>query len=259
MKAWIRGTWVLAAKDLRNLFLSPLFYVVTGLCTIVWTLVYFLSLQEFASQATMSQFGGPQGGPNLHFVVFAKHVSIVNLVMIFAVSALSMRLFTEEKRSGTMPLLLTSPVSATQITLGKFKAGVAAAWALLAISAVYPVSLAVYSSIEWGPLATSYIGLMLVVACYVGVGMFASSLTDNTVVSVIMALILNVLLWFVGALSEAAPGGAANAVFEHLNFGAHFVNFIKGSLSVASIVFFASVMALAVFLTHRVVESARWR
>lgn len=255
----MREIAVLAGKDLRNLFLSPLFYSIAGLCTIAWTLVYFLGLQDFAQVSAMSAMQGQGEGASLHFVVFARHISLVNLVMIFAVSAMSMRLFTEEKRGGTMALLLTSPVTATQITLGKFLAGLLGAWALIAVSFLYPLSLRVFTPVDWGPLLASYIGLLLVVGCYVAVGMFASSLTESPVLSVVMSLIFNVLLWFVGALSDASQEPVLTKVFEHLNLGTHFVNFIKGSISISSLTFFISVIALMTFLTQRVVESNRWR
>ena len=95
--------------------------------------------------------------------------------------------------------------------------------------------------------------------CYVAIGMLASSLTESTVLSVVMALIFNVLLWFVGALSEATQDPAVNRIFEHLNVGSHFVNFIKGTISISSLTFLMSVIVLMTFLTQRVVESNRWR
>ena len=255
----MREILVIAGKDLRNLFMSPLFYVVAGLCTVVWTLVYFLGLQEFANASQLNAVQGGAETASIHFVVFARHISLVNLVMIFSVSAMSVRMFTEEKKNQTMALLLTSPVSATQITLGKFLAGLIGAWALVAVSFFYPASIRVFTSFDWAPLIASYIGLMLIVGCYVAIGMFASSLTESTVLAVIMSLIFNVMLWFIGALSEASQDPILSKAFEHLNVGSHFMGFIKGSVSLAGIVFFLSVMALMTFLTQRVVESNRWR
>lgn len=256
----MRGVWVIAAKDLRNMFLSPLFYGIAGLCTIAWTLVYFLGLQEFAQQSAMSAMqGGPEGGPNIHFVVFARHISLVNLMLIFSISAVSMRLFTEEKRNQTMTLLLTSPVTSTEITVGKLVAGILSAWALVAVSFLYPLSLRVFAQFEWGPLMASYIGLFLISAAYVAIGMFASSLTESTVLSVVMALIFNVLLWFVGALSDAQLDSPMSDIVAQLNVATHFVNFIKGSVSISAIAMFLSVIVLMTFLTQRVIESNRWR
>lgn len=255
----MRGIFVIAGKDLRNLFLSPLFYGIAGLCSIAWTLVYFLGLKDFAQASMMSAMQGGGEGASLHFVVFARHISLVNLVMIFAVSAMSIRLFTEERRAQTMALLLTSPVTATQITLGKFLAGLLGAWALVGVSFLYPLSLRIFAEFDWGPLIASYIGLMLITGCYVAVGMFASCLTENAVMSVVMSLIFNVMLWFIGALSDASQEPALTKLFEHLNVGAHFIGFIKGGISVASVTFFVSVIVLMAFLTQRVVESNRWR
>ena len=153
----MRGAFVIAGKDLRNLFFSPLFFILSGLCTVAWTFLFMFSVSDFASQAqgVMRQMG-PEGeaGPNLHFMVFARHISLVNLLMIFAVAALSMRLFTEEKKNRTYDLLLTAPVTATEITIGKLIAGVLGAWGLLALSALYPLSLAFFADIQWGPLVS---------------------------------------------------------------------------------------------------------
>ncbi len=255
----MRGIFVIAGKDLRNLFMSPLFYGIAGLCSIAWTLVYFLGLEDFAQASMMNSMQGGAEGASLHFVVFARHISLVNLVMIFAVSAMSIRLFTEERRAQTMALLLTSPVTATEITLGKFLAGLLGAWALVGVSFLYPLSLRLFAEFDWGPLIASYIGLLLITGCYVAVGMFASCLTENAVFSVVMSLIFNVMLWFIGALSDASQEPALAKLFEHLNVGAHFIGFIKGGISVASVTFFVSVIVLMAFLTQRVVESNRWR
>jgi ABC-2 type transport system permease protein len=256
----MKGLWVIAGKDLRNLFLSPLFWILAGLCSMAWSFLFIFSIQEFATQSMLNVMqGGAEGGQNIHFSVFARHISLVNLVLIFAISAMTMRLFTEEKRNRTFDLLLTSPVTATQIVLGKLVAGVLTAWALVLISALYPLSIAMFAKLDWGPLVSSYLGVMLLAASYVAIGMFASSLTQSNVVAVLLALILNVMLWFVGAAADVSDNPATRQIFEHLNVGTHFVNFIKGSVSISGIVFFLSVIFLNSFLTQRVIESNRWR
>jgi ABC-2 type transport system permease protein len=252
----MRGAWIIAGKDLRNIFLSPLFYVIAGICCLAWTILFIVAVAGFLQPQMMMMSGE---GMNLHFTVFAKHISLVNLVMIFAVAAISMRLFPEEKRQRTFDLLLTSPVTATDITVGKLIAGTLTAWALVAVSFLYPLSLAIWGQLDWGPLACSYIGLMLLVAVYVAIDMFTSSLTESTVLAVIMALIANVLLWFFGAAAESADGPVQKAIFDHLNVSTHYVNFLKGNFSISGVVYFASVVFFFSFLTQRVVESTRWR
>lgn len=257
----MKGALVIAGKDLRGLFWSPLFWIMAGLCSVIWAFLYQASLFDFANQSRMMMMSGHggEGGPSLHYVVFARHISITNLIMIFAIAPLTMRLFTEEKRNRSFDLLLTSPVSASEIVVGKLLAGLAAGWGLVAVSALYPVSLSFFSKIDWGPLAAAYLGLMLVVACYVAIGMFASSLTESAVLAVVMSLIFSVLLWFLGVLSESSSNPQFAPLFEHLNVGTHFVGFIKGNVSIASAVFMLSVVFFYSFLTQRVVESARWR
>lgn len=257
----MRGALVIAGKDLRNMFLSPLFYVLAGICTAVWAFLYAFAVRSFIFQSRFSQFqpGQDQEGLSLHFTVIVRHISLVNLVMIFAVSALTMRLFTEEKRNRTFDLLLTAPVSATGITLGKLLAGLGTAWALVGLSLLYPLSLAIFSGLEWGPLISSYLGLSLLVGVYVSIGMFASSLTQSAVLAVIMASIFNIMVWFIGAAADASNDPAQKAVLEHLNVSTHFFNFIKGNVSIAGFVFFTSLIFMFSFLTQRVVESSRWR
>jgi len=259
---YLRGISAIAGKDLRSVFFSPLFYVIAGLCSLVWSIMYAIALTEFAqtSLMMMMQSRGEGQGPSLHFEVFARHISLVNFLMILAVAAMTMRLFAEEKKQRTFDLLLTSPVTATQIVMGKFLAGLLSAWALVALSAIYPLVLTPFTSMAWGPLASAYIGVLLLVGCYVAVGMFASSLTESAVLAVVMSLIFSVGLWFVGAGAEAfSDQPTLSKVFEHLSIGQHFVGFIRGGFSVASLVFFVSVIFLYGFLTQRVVESARWR
>ncbi len=257
----MKGALTIAGKDLRGLFFSPVFYIVAGICTLSWTLMFIFSVRDFTNQSMMQmmQARGGTDGVNLHYAVFARHISLVNLVMIFAVSSLTMRLFTEEKRQRTYDLLLTSPVTATEIMFGKLIAGVLTAWALVAVSFLYPLSLAPFTTIEWGPLFSSYVGLLLISATYVAIGMFTSCLTQNSAVAVLMALVCNVMFWFIGVAGDASDDPTVQAVFSQMNVGQHFVTFIKGQMSLSSLTFLVSVIFLASFFTQRVIESSRWR
>lgn len=257
----MNGALVIAGKDLRNFFLSPLFYVVGGVCSVIWWVFFALGLRNFITQSAMQMFQnrGGEGGLPLHFAVVYGFVSMVNLIMILAVSAVTMRLFTEEKRNRTFDLLLTAPVTSTEIVVGKLIAGVLTIWALVAIASIYPLSLFAYGSIDWGPMLSSLIGLLLLCAGYVSVGMFASSLTSSAVVAIILALIMEMSLWFVGAVAEGASDPTSRSVIEHLSVGEHFSDFMKGNPSLAGFVYFASLIFLFAFLTRQVVESARWR
>ena len=257
----MKEIWIIAKKDIKSLLASPLFYVITGFCTLFWSGKFIKDVGEFSQASMMSSFQGGEGagGPNIMYQVFASHLSFVNFILILAVAGFTMRLFSEEMRNRTFDLLLTSPVSSTQITLGKFVGGLVVAWTMVAIAALYPILLAPIASFDWGPLASAFLGLFLTVGCYVAVGTMMSSFTEHPVLAVIFALIGNVMLWFVGLFLEGSEGPFWTAVKEQMTLGNHFGNFIKGGINLSSIVYFISVMFICVFITQRVVESHRWR
>lgn len=259
----MRAAFVIAEKDLKTYFQSPLFYAVAGVCAIIWSLIFGLGLFQF-QDASMNQMiqaaqDGSAEGINFHRTVIGFFASTVNLVMLIASAALSMRLLAEEKRQRTFDLLLTSPVTATDIAVGKWIAGTVASWALLAVSLIYPLSVLFFAKLEWGPLAATYFGLMLITGVYVAVGLFASSLTESPVLAVIMAILFNFMLFFVSSPANMADGPTAKAVFEQMNINAHLNTMIFGGVAFSSLAYLASLIFLFTLLTQRVVESARWR
>lgn len=257
----MKEIWIIARKDIRSMLVSPLFYIITGFCTFFWSLKFIKDVGDFAQASMFSSMQGADaaGGPNIMYQVFASHLSFVNFILILAVAGFTMRLFSEEMRSRTFDLLLTSPVTSTQITLGKFLGGLVVAWTMVAIAALYPISLIPMATFDWGPLIAAFLGLFLTVGCYVAVGTMMSSFTEHPVLAVIFGLIGNVMLWFVGLFLEGSEGPFWTAVKDQMTLGNHFSNFIKGSINLSSLVYFVSVMFICVFITQRVVESHRWR
>lgn len=256
----MRAILTLAAKDLRNLLTSPMFYGIAGLCSVLWSYSYIRALFTFAERSRLFAQQGMEGGPSLQRDVFLMHISQINLLFVFLVPALTMRLLAEEKRLRTYDLLLTSPVSATQIALGKFLGGFAAVAVLALISFLYPLGTRLVAEYPMAPLLSAYAGVLLVSASYVAVGLFASSLTESVMLSVIMGLIFNIFLWFISQGIAGSDGWPTlTAVLEYVALGQHFLNFIMGAVKLNSLVFFFSLITLFVFLTQRVIESSRWR
>lgn len=254
----MRAVLTLAGKDLRNLLTSPLFYVISALCTILWSYSYLRNLLMFAERSRVYMQPGMDTGMSLQRDVFLMHISQINLLYVFVVPALTMRLLAEEKRFRTYDLLLTSPVSATQIALGKFVAGLGAVSALTFISFLYPLATRAVAEFPVAPLLSAYLGVILVSGAYVAVGLFASSLTESIMLSVVMGLIFNILLWFVSQ-GAGEGGGWVSSVLEYMALGQHFLGFIMGAVKLNSLVFLVSIIGLFVFLTQRVIESSRWR
>lgn len=258
-----KGFWAIAVKDLRGYFMSPLIYVIGGVCAVLWSLVFGIGVDQFVGASVSQMIQAMQGDAsqtlNLHRMLIAYHVSVANLVMVIACSALSMKLLSEEKKQRTFDLLLTSPVTATDIAVGKLLAGTLAAWALCFLNMAYPLSLLIFSKLEWGPLASAYLGLILLSCVYVSIGLFASSLTESSVLAVIIAILGNFMLFFISSPAQSVESQFAKAVFEQLNVGNHLQEFVGATVSLSGLAFFFSVIALFTLLTQRVIESARWR
>lgn len=253
----MRGIMTIAGKDLRNILRSPMFFVISGLCTLLWSYTYMRLLLTFAERSRAFGQPGMDSGMNLQQAVFLPHISQINLIYVFVVPALTMRLLAEEKRLRTYDLLLTSPVTATEIALGKFLAGFGAVAVLTGVSFLYPLATRLVGDFPMGPLLSAYTGVLLVAGVYVAVGLFASSLTESVMLSVVLGLIFNILLWFLA--QGAGENSLVSQVLEYMSLGQHFMDFIMGAVKLNSLVFFLSLIGLFVFLTQRVVESSRWR
>lgn len=255
----MRGAMTIAWRDFKTLVTSPMFMVIGGVCAVTWSYIFIRALIDFSQRTQIMQMQGHPEGMNIFYNLFFPHISVVHLVMIFAVPVLTMRLLSEEKKLRTFDLLLTSPITSTDIAVGKFLAGFGAAIVLALISLLYPVMAGTVAEFNWGPLVTAYAGLILVLGVYVAVGLFASSLTESAMLSVILALVINLTFWFVGQNSDAASSETAFSIMSHMSLSLNFAAFLKGMLKVSAVVFFLSIIAFFVFLAERVVESSRWR
>ncbi len=247
------GTLTIAWKDFKSLVNSPLFFFLAGACCAIWSINFLNLLGDFAQR---QMFGAES---SIHFTVFLSHLSTVNIILLFAIPALTMKLLAEEKKMRTYDLLLTAPITATDIVMGKFLAGYGAALLLLTISFLYPLATSLVSDFHFGPLLTSYFGLSLLLAIYVSVGLFSSSLTQSVMFSVILGVIFILGLWFMSQGINVSDNPTVQTLMQHISLGEQFSGFIRGSLRVSSVVFFVSTAVLFVFLTQRVVESSRWR
>ena len=179
------------------------------------------------------------------------------LILLFAV-VLTMRLVAEEKKTGTWELLLTAPIRDAEIILGKFLASLAILIGMLVLTLYYPILLLVFGDPDLGPMGTSYLGLLLLGSACLAIGIFASTLTSNQIVSAVVAGGLLFGLWFLGAASELAPG-ALGEVLSYLSLSRHFPDFMRGIVDTKDIVYYLSVTVLFLYLATGSIETGRWR
>jgi ABC-2 type transport system permease protein len=196
---------------------------------------------------------------NLNEIVFRPVFYNMAVVLLLVVPILTMRLFAEEKKLKTMELLMTSPVTVTDIVMGKFFAAFAVFAGLLALTAVGPLALAPFAPFRWEPILTAYLGVLLMGGLFLSAGILASSLTENQIIAVILSFGVLLLFWLFAWAGQVFAESVFGKVLTYLSPLDHFDHMVKGLVTTSDLVYFAAGIVFALFLTHRVVESQRWR
>jgi ABC-2 type transport system permease protein len=182
----------------------------------------------------------------------------MSVVLLFFIPMLTMRLFAEEKKSGTIELLLSYPVRDGEVLAGKFLAAQALFAVLLVLTLLYPAIVGYFTRLEWGPILTGYLGLLLTGATFLAIGILVSSLTENQIVAGFATFGVLLAFWIIGWGAEAA-GGNFRTVLQYLSITDHMDGFTRGIIDTKDLVYYASAIALALFLTLRSLDSKRWR
>ncbi len=257
----MKGMRVIAAKELRGFLFSPTFYVMLFLITIILSYLYPIQLNIFSQLSSnyVMQQGIPPQQLNIHYGVFLRHLSYLNLLLIFIVPALTMKLLSEEKKLRTFDLLLTSPVTSKDIVIGKYLAALGAIFGIMFVAFLYPLLTAFFANIQWAPLIISFLGIFLIGAVYASMDLFCSSLTENALIAYVMSVIFNVAIWFIGMSVEVTDSQLVRQILEHVSLNTHLSSLVEGTVRSNGIVFLGSLIFFFVFLAERMVESTRWR
>jgi ABC-2 type transport system permease protein len=257
----VKNILAIAAKDIRSQFVSPIAYVVlTGFLLLGgWFFFNLLARFNFLLQLYLS-FRNPDAMQklNLNEFVISPLLHNLSVILVILVPVITMRSFAEEKRSGTYELLMTSPLTITQIVLGKFLGAFVFILVMVVLTGVYPLILVLYGNPEAGTILSGYLGLLLLATAFVSVGLLTSSLTENQIIAAVSCLVALLLLYVISWPAETA-GSTMGAVLKYLSLTEHFSELVKGVIDTRDLMYFGSVIVLALFLTQRSVESLRWR
>ncbi len=251
--------WPVFKKELRLYFTSPVAYVVFTIFLLISG--YFFSIYfAFFSLMSMQSAMNPALARDLNVTegILRPLFSIISVVMLFLMPILTMRLFAEEKKTGTIELLLTYPVRDGEVLLGKYLAAVALYLVMLLFTALYPGVLAYFARLEWGPLLSGYLGLVLLGGAFLAIGVLASSLTENQIVAAIATFGILLISWVIGWSADFAGQGWGK-LLSRLSIQEHFDSFAKGVIDTKDVVYYLDFTVLALFLTLRSLESKRWR
>lgn len=251
----------IADRELRSYFASPIAYAVIGLFALVfgwmfYTFLKFFILQSLQMQQMMGMGGG--GTVNVNQMLIRPLILQISVIILFVLPMITMRTYSEEKRSGTIELLLTSPLTDLEIILGKFL-GALGLYALMLLVTVPTITLLFwYGEPDWKPVVTSYLGLLLVGGSFIAFGLFISSLTKNQIVAGVLTFCSLLMLLLVSWLQDSV-GPAGRAAISAVAIFEHFEDFSKGIIDTKHLVYYASVITFGLFLTAKSVDSERWR
>jgi gliding motility-associated transport system permease protein len=250
----------IAQKELKAYFSSPIAYIVIGFWSLLYGYFFVAILQYFVRQSMqMNQFGmqGPQS-MNVNQQLIRPLLQNVNILVLFLMPMVTMRTYAEEKRSGTIELLLTSPVTDFQIIIGKFLGAMALYACMLAVTLIHIGLLFYYGHPEWKPIVTTYIGLLLFGGCFVSLGLFISSLTKNQIVAGMVTFAVFLLLWIITWIGSFS-GPTVDKVTQYISILDHLDDFGKGVLDTTHLIYYLSFITFGLFLTAKSVDSERWR
>src|SRR5467141_733062 len=254
----MRNVWIICAKELRSYFVSPIAYLLLVMFAVIFGFFFWNSLGYIVNMTMQAQMEGEPFPMNLNEQVIRPLLSNINVIALFFIPMITMRLFAEEKRTGTIELLTTSPVRDVEVILGKWLAAVLLYACILLLTALNLAFLFKYGNPDWKPLAIGYLGLLLQAGALLAIGTFISTLTKNQIIAGAATFGVCLLLWVLEWVSGYETATWAR-VMSYMSVITHFESFSKGLLDSKDAIFYVTLIFFGLFLTARSMESLRWR
>lgn len=247
--------YYIARKELREYFTSVLGYVFLTMLLFLTGLFYWFAISAYA-QGSEQLAANPSLGelPNLTEFVIGGLFESMGVFFLLVNPLVAMRLLAEERRNRTLELLLTSPVSSTEIVLGKFFGAVAFFSVFLIATLNFPLILAKLGTVDPGPIWTAYLGALLLGSACLAIGLLASSLTQHQLVAAVVAFTISLTLWVV---SWVGSGGTHGEFWNYISILEQYQGFTKGTLKLESVVYYLSLIVVSLFATLQRLESLR--
>jgi ABC-2 type transport system permease protein len=254
----MRNIFTILRKELNSYFNSPIAYLVMAFFGLIAGYFFYVYVAIFVDRSMQSQMMGRGMPMDVNEWVIRPLLSNLSVIGLFLIPMLTMRLFAEEKRSGTIELLATSPVRDIEVIVGKWLAAVVLYACVLCISGLSVASLYLYGKPDLSPILTGYLGLLLQGASLLAIGTFISTTTRNQIIAAFVTFAVCLLLWVLDWVSAYETAAWAK-VIGYMSVITHFEPFSKGVLDTKDIIFYLSMIFFGLFLTARSMESLRWR
>ena len=260
MGSSVRNITAIAGKEIRSYFGSPVAWVLMALFAALFGYFFYAFLRMFVDESMGGAMGqGPQT-VNVNMRMIRPLLGNAQVLILFLLPMITMRTYSEEKRSGTIELLLTSPLKDIEIVFGKYLAAMGMYAGLLGVTVLYLSILFIWGNPALAPVLSGYLGLVLLGGGFIAMGLFISTLTNNQMVAGVASFVVFLLLWII---SWVADSGSVNptvsSILHYLSITEHFDDFGKGVIDTKHIIFYLSFIAFGLFLAIKSVDSDRWR
>jgi ABC-2 type transport system permease protein len=258
----MRNFFFILTKELRSYFNSPIAFVSITIFSVLTGYYFYNQFAWFSTVSFQAQtdplIAAQLGALNVTELVVRPFIGNVSIVMLILLPMLTMRVFSEEKKTGTIELLLTYPVKDSEAILGKFAGCMGIFIIMLAISFPCVLLIEFFGKPEWGVIAAGYVGLLLMGSAFISLGVFMSSLTENQIVAAILTFAC-LLVFFLINYSSGFVGETFARVLEYLSFNFHIRTFVKGVIDTSDVIYYLLFTVFFLFLSMRSLESKRWR
>jgi len=256
----MRNIWIICRKELRSYFVSPIAYLFLALFAVIFGYLFTSYVNDYLRYSMAMQMRGESVPLNINEEFIRPLLGTAGFLGLFLIPLVTMRLFAEEKRNGTIELLTTSPIRDFEVVLGKWLASMLLYAFMLALTALNFLWIFKYGNPDWKPMAAGYLGVLLQAGAMLAIGAFISTLTRNQIVAGAATFAVCLLLWLAGvAGGNGFEGGAMAQAFAYLSLITHYESFSKGVLASKDAVYYVTMIYLGLFLTVRSMESLRWR
>jgi ABC-2 type transport system permease protein len=254
----VKNILIICRKELKSYFASPIAYLLMAFFGLIFGFAFFTATRDFVRFSFQSQMMGRGMPMNVNEQVIRPLLGFAGTIALFLVPMVTMRLFAEEKRTGTIELLLTSPVRDIEIIIGKWLGAMLLYLCVLAMSIVNVALLFAWGTPDLKPVLVGYLGLILQGGTLLAIGAFISTTTRNQIIAGGVTFFVCLLLWLLSWFT-AFDSGALSQVVNYLSIVTHMENFSKGVLDLKDVVFYLSMIFFGLFITSRSMESLRWR
>lgn len=248
----MRGLLAVYRREMLSLWVTPLAWLLLGIFLLLQGGVFYSIVVHFAQMPDLSLDAGPLPA------YFGQHSVLLSITLLLLCPALCMRTFAEERRSGTIESLLTAPVGAASLVLGKYLAVLSTYVLIWAPTVLYAVILRTTGGVDWAVVGTSYLGLFLVGASYLALGVLMSSVTRSQLIALMLAIFVQFGIFVLGIGEYVFDPGPLQALCAHVSLSTQLEEMSKGIVDLRRVVFDLSLVAWGLFVTTRVVESWRW-